>query len=53
MAGTPSEIAKVLKERWGAKAKKVPGRKLPHGVVPIFGLSDREVRGQLFELPRP
>ena len=45
-----SEIANVLKERLGDKAKKVPTRKLPDWVVRLVGLFDREVRGQLFEL---
>ena len=45
-----SEIAKVLKERLGDKAKKVPTRKLPDWVVRLVGLFDSEVRGQLFEL---
>ena len=45
-----SEIANVLKERLGDKAKKVPTRKLPDWVVRLVGLFDGEVRGQLFEL---
>lgn len=45
-----SEIAKVLKERLGDKAKKVPTRKLPDWVVRLVGLIDSEVRGQVFEL---
>jgi dihydroflavonol-4-reductase len=45
-----SEIAKVLKERLGDKAKKVPTRKLPDWVVRLVGLFDSEVRGQVFEL---
>jgi len=45
-----SEIANVLKERLGDKAKKVPTRKLPDWVVRVVGLFDSEVRGQLFEL---
>ncbi len=45
-----SEIANVLKERLGDKAKKVPTRKLPDWVVRLVGLFDSEVRGQLFEL---
>ena len=44
------EIAKVLKERLGDKAKKVPTRKLPDWVVRLVGLLDSEVRGQVFEL---
>jgi dihydroflavonol-4-reductase len=45
-----SEIANVLKERLGEKAKKVPTRKLPDWAVRLVGLFDNEVRGQLFEL---
>ena len=45
-----SEIANVLKERLGDKAKKVPTRKLPDWVVRFVGLFDSEVSGQLFEL---
>jgi dihydroflavonol-4-reductase len=45
-----SQIANVLKERLGVKAKKVPTRKLPDWVVRFVGLFDSEVRGQLFEL---
>jgi dihydroflavonol-4-reductase len=45
-----SEIANVLKERLGDKAKKAPTRKLPDWVVRFMGLFDSEVRGQLFEL---
>jgi dihydroflavonol-4-reductase len=45
-----SEIAKVLKQRLGDKAKKVPTGKLPDWVVRLVGLFDNEVRGQVFEL---
>ena len=45
-----SEIANVLKQRLGDKAKKVPARKLPDWVVRLVGLFDNEVRGQVFEL---
>jgi nucleoside-diphosphate-sugar epimerase len=45
-----SEIANVLKQRLGDKAKKVPTRKLPDWVVRLVGLFDNEVRGQVFEL---
>ncbi len=45
-----SEIANVLKERVGDKAKKVLTRKLPDWVVRFVGLFDSEGRGQLFEL---
>jgi dihydroflavonol-4-reductase len=45
-----SEIANVLKERLGDKAKKVPTRRLPDWVVRLVGLFDGEVRGQVFEL---
>jgi dihydroflavonol-4-reductase len=45
-----SEIANVLKERLGYRAKKVPTRKLPDWLVRFVGLLDSEVRGQLFEL---
>ena len=45
-----SQIANVLKDRLGVKAKKVPTRKLPDWVVRSVGLFDSEVRGQLFEL---
>lgn len=45
-----SEIANVLKEHLGDKAKKVPTRKLPDWIVRFVGLFDSEVRGQLFEL---
>jgi len=45
-----SEIAKVLRERLGDKAKKVPTRQLPDWLVRLVGLFDGEVRGQLFEL---
>lgn len=45
-----SEIAEVLKDRLGDKARKVPTRKLPDWVVRLVGLFDSEVRGQVFEL---
>jgi dihydroflavonol-4-reductase len=45
-----SEIANVLKQRLGDKAKKVPTRKLPDWVVRLVGLFDDEVRGQVYEL---
>ena len=45
-----SEIANVLKERLGDKAKKAPSRKPPDWVVRLVGLFDNEVRGQVFEL---
>ena len=45
-----SDIAHVLKDRLGDKAKKVPTRKLPDWLVRIIGLFDSEVRSQLFEL---
>ncbi len=45
-----SDIAHVLKDRLGDKAKKVPTRKLPDWLVRFVGLFDSEVRGQLFEL---
>jgi hypothetical protein len=47
-----SEIAAILKERLGEKAKKVPTRKLPDWLVQILGLFDSEVRGQLFDLAK-
>jgi len=45
-----SDIAHVLKDRLGDKAKKVPTRKLPDWLVRFVGLFDKEVKGQLFEL---
>lgn len=45
-----TDIAHLLKDRLGDKAKKVPTRKLPDWVVRGVGLFDREVRGLLFEL---
>jgi dihydroflavonol-4-reductase len=45
-----SDVARVLKDRLGDKAKKVPTRKLPDWLVRFVGLFDSEVRGQLFEL---
>ena len=45
-----SEIANVLKEHLGDKAKKVPTRKLPDWLVRFLGLFDSEGRGQLFQL---
>jgi dihydroflavonol-4-reductase len=45
-----SDVARVLKDRLGDKAKKVPTRKLPDWLVRFVGLFDGEVRGQLFEL---
>ena len=45
-----SDVARVLKDRLGDKAKKVPTRKLPDWPVRFVGLFDGEVRGQLFEL---
>lgn len=47
-----SEIANVLKERLGDKAKKVPTRKLPDWLVRFLGLFDSEGRGQLFQLSK-
>ena len=45
-----SQIATVLKQRLGNKARKVPTRKLPDWVVRLVGLFDGAVRGQVFEL---
>lgn len=45
-----SEIARILKERLGERASKVPTRKLPDALVRLVGLFDPAVRGQLFEL---
>jgi dihydroflavonol-4-reductase len=45
-----SDVAHVLKDRLGDKAKKVPTRKLPDWLVRFVGLFDSEIRGQLFEL---
>jgi len=45
-----SDIARLLKDRLGEKAKKVPTRRLPDWLVRFVGLFDSEVRGQLFEL---
>jgi dihydroflavonol-4-reductase len=45
-----NDIAHVLKDRLGDKAKKVPTRKLPDWLVRFVGLFDKEVKGQLFEL---
>jgi len=45
-----SEIANVLKEGLGDKAKKVPARKLPDWLVRIVVLFDSELRSQLFEM---
>lgn len=44
------DIAKILIDGLGERAKKVPTRNLPDWLVRIVGLFDREVRGQLFEL---
>ena len=45
-----TDIAHLLKDRLGDKAKKVPTRKLPDWLVRLVGLFDKEVKGQLFEL---
>jgi len=45
-----TDIAHLLKNRLGDKAKKVPTRKLPDWLVRFVGLFDKEVKGQLFEL---
>lgn len=45
-----SQVANILKERLGDRAKKVPTRQLPDWIVRLVGLFDNEVRGQLFEL---
>jgi dihydroflavonol-4-reductase len=45
-----SDIAHILKDRLGEKAKRVPTRKVPDWLVRLGGLFDSEVRGQLFEL---
>jgi dihydroflavonol-4-reductase len=47
---TMIEIAKMLKERLGDRARRVATRRLPDLLVRLVGLFDREVRGQLFEL---
>lgn len=46
------DVAAILKQRLGERARKVPTRKLPDFLVRIFGLFDPEVKGQLFELGR-
>jgi dihydroflavonol-4-reductase len=45
-----TDIAHLLKDRLGDKAKKVPTRKLSDWLVRFVGLFDKEVKGQLFEL---
>ncbi len=45
-----SQMAHILKDRLGERAKKVPTRKLPDWLVRFVGLFDSEVQGQLFEL---
>ena len=45
-----SDIAHILTDRLGAKANRVPTRKISDWLVRIVGLFDGEVRGQLFEL---
>ncbi len=44
------EIARVLKDRLGERAGKVPTRNLPDVLVRLAGLFDAAIRGQLFEL---
>jgi dihydroflavonol-4-reductase len=44
------DIAKVLRNRMGARARKVPKRNLPNFVVKMASWFDPIVRGQLFEL---
>lgn len=45
-----SQMAHILKDRLGERAKQVPTRKLPDWLVRFAGLFDSEVQGQLFEL---
>ena len=47
---TMADMAAILKATLGARAAKVPTRRLPDVVVRLVGLFDKEVRGQLFEL---
>jgi dihydroflavonol-4-reductase len=44
------DIAKVLRDRMGDRARKVPKRNLPNFVVKMASWFDPIVRGQLFEL---
>ena len=45
-----SDIARILKDRVGELASRVPSRRLPDVLVRLVGLFDSKVRGQLFEL---
>jgi dihydroflavonol-4-reductase len=45
-----SDMARILKQRLGERAKKVPTRKLPDFIVRLVGLFDPALGGQLFEL---
>jgi len=47
-----TDIARVLKERLPAAAKKVPTRALPNWLVRISALFDPVVRDRLFELDK-
>ncbi|HTI30502.1 MAG TPA: NAD-dependent epimerase/dehydratase family protein [Sphingomonas sp.] len=44
------DVAAILKQRLGARAKRAPTRKLPDFVVRLVGLFDPAVRSQVFDL---
>ena len=45
-----ADVARILREGLGDKAKKVPSIPVPDFVAPIAGLFDPIVRGRLYEL---
>ena len=47
-----ADVAKVLKDRLGERAKKVPTRTLPDFVVRLVALFDKEVQSQIKDLGR-
>ncbi len=46
------DVAKILKQGLGAKARKVPSISIPDFLVRLFAIFDPTVRGRLFELGR-
>jgi dihydroflavonol-4-reductase len=44
------DMAKILKEELGDKARKVPSIPFPDFLVRVFAIFDPVVRGRLFEL---
>ena len=48
-----ADIAKILKQGLGAKARKVPSISVPNFLVRVIAVFDPVARGRLYELGKP